>query len=59
FERFHKARGFDEWQENRSWLLGPAAAQVGKFIQSLRQYPPRMRSFDFDIEAMMNSLYTE
>jgi arylsulfatase A-like enzyme len=59
FERFHNARGFDEWQENRSWLLGPAAAQLGKFFQSLKAYPPRMRSFDIDIEAMMNSLYTD
>jgi len=57
FERFHTARGFDEWQENRSWLLGPAAAQTMAFIQSLRDYPPRQRSFDIDIEAMMNSLY--
>jgi arylsulfatase len=59
FERFHKARGFDEWQENRSWLLAPAAAQLGKFVQSLKEYPPRQRSFDIDIEAMMNSLYTD
>ncbi|MDH2134180.1 arylsulfatase [Sphingobium yanoikuyae] len=26
FERFHEARGFDEWQENRSWTLAPATA---------------------------------
>jgi len=58
FERFHDARGFDEWQENRSWLLGPAAARLGRFFQSLREYPPRQRSFDIDVETMMNSLYT-
>ena len=29
FERFHEARGFDEWQENRSWTLAPATAQSG------------------------------
>jgi len=57
FERFHEARGFDEWQENRSWLLGPAAAQTLAFIQTLRDFPPRQRSFDIDVEAMMNSLY--
>ena len=59
FERFHTARGFDEWQENRSWLLGPAAAQTMAFIQSLKEYPPRQRSFDIDLEAMMNSLYAK
>lgn len=56
FERFHRARGFDEWEENRSWLLGPVAAQVGKFVQTLRDYPPRMKSFDIDVDQVMHSL---
>jgi len=29
------------------------------FIQSLKEYPPRQRSFDIDLEAMMNSLYAK
>lgn len=40
FERFHEARGFDEWQENRSWTPGRATAQVGKFMKSLPVQPP-------------------
>ena len=48
FERFHSSRGFDEWQENRSWPLGPAGEQVGKFIKQLQDYPPRPKSFDLD-----------
>jgi arylsulfatase len=31
FERFHEARGFDEWQENRSWTLAPANKQAAAF----------------------------
>jgi arylsulfatase A-like enzyme len=58
FERFHSARGFDEWQENRSWLLAPAAAQVGKFIKSLKDYPPRQASLDFNIDEMLHQLDT-
>jgi len=53
FERFHEARGFDEWQENRSWALGAAAQQVGKFMQSLKDYPPRSKSFDINVDEMM------
>ena len=56
FERFHKSRGFDEWQENRSWTLGPAAAQAGKIIKSLQEYPPRQKSFDLDLDEMVKSL---
>ncbi len=59
FERFHEARGFDEWQENRSWLFAPAIKHIMNFMQSLKDYPPRQRSFDVDIEAMMNALYKQ
>jgi arylsulfatase A-like enzyme len=56
FERFRESRGFDEWQENRSYLLSPAMAQVQQFMASLRRYPPRMASVDFNIDQVMNSL---
>lgn len=57
FERFQHARGFDEWQENRSWLLGAVMPRFQSFVKSLRDYPPRQRSFDLDIDAVMDSLY--
>lgn len=53
FERFHEARGFDEWQENRAWTLAPANAMVAKFMKSLQEYPPRIKSLDFNIDAMV------
>ncbi|WP_201282560.1 arylsulfatase [Novosphingobium sp. TCA1] len=53
FERFHEARGFDEWQENRSWTLAPATAQINKFMKSLQEFPPRIKSLDFDLDAMV------
>ncbi|WP_313458174.1 arylsulfatase [Stenotrophomonas sp.] len=56
FERFHNARGFDEWQENRAWTLGPASAQVGKFLQTLKEFPPRQASTNFDIDRMLASM---
>ncbi len=58
-ERFEEARGFDEWQENRSWLLAPAGEQLFMLVQSLKAYPPRQKSFNIDIDDMMNSLYTQ
>ncbi|WP_208622431.1 hypothetical protein [Mycobacterium gastri] len=41
FERFHKARGFDEWQEN---------------LATLHEFPPRMRSFGLDVDELLNQL---
>jgi arylsulfatase len=52
FERFHEARGFDEWQENRSWTLAPAMGVVGRLVQSFEDYPPRGESTTFDVSAI-------
>lgn len=46
FERFHEARGFDEWQENRSWAIPYALAVVQEFVESFEGYPAREASFD-------------
>jgi len=53
FERFHEARGYDEWQENHSWTLGAATEVIAGFMKSLATYPPRMKSFDLDLDAMV------
>ncbi|NVK44534.1 MAG: arylsulfatase [Oceanospirillaceae bacterium] len=55
FERFHEARGFDEWQENRSWTLGPASEMVSRFMKSLQDYPPRAASFELNLDEMMRN----
>lgn len=56
FERFHEARGFDEWQENRSWALAPAMVVAQKFFETFKEYPPRQASMNFDAAAMMEGL---
>lgn len=56
FERFHDSRGFDQWQEDRSWALAPAMGVVQQFFASFQEFPPRQASVDFDAEAIMNDM---
>lgn len=56
FERFHEARGFDEWQENRSFALPLAMGHINEFMQSLKEYPPRMKSVNFNIDEALEML---
>ena len=49
FERFHKARGYDEWAENRSWVFGPAGRQIARFVSTFRDYPPSQQSMSVQI----------
>jgi hypothetical protein len=48
--------GFDEWQENHAWTNAPAFAEAGKLVQSLKEYPPRMASVDFNLDEAMKTL---
>jgi len=56
FERFEEARGFDEWQENRSWAIQPALAVVNRFVQSFEDYPARQASFSPSTSAIMEKM---
>ncbi|WP_240722850.1 arylsulfatase [Poseidonocella sp. HB161398] len=56
FERFHDARGFDEWQENRSWAIGPALGLVNEFVASFEEFPPRIASFSTSVEDMSRTI---
>lgn len=56
FERFIEARGYNEWLEDRAWTYAPAFGKVSQFMESLRQYPPRMKSLDFDIDEELRKL---
>jgi len=49
FERFIHARGYDEWAENRSWVLGPAGAQIAEFLQTFREFPPSQASMSVQV----------
>jgi arylsulfatase A-like enzyme len=56
FERFHEARGFDEWQENRSWAINPAIGVVQAFVESFEDFPPRQRSFSPSAAGLTDKL---
>ncbi|WOX05138.1 arylsulfatase [Microbulbifer pacificus] len=59
FERFIDARGYDEWAENRSWTLGPAAGQIQQFIQTFKEFPPVQKSMSVQVDEvskLINSL---
>ncbi|MFY8274729.1 arylsulfatase [Pseudoalteromonas sp. SSDWG2] len=58
FERFTEARGYDEWAENRSWILGPAGIQIGKFVETFKAFPPTQKSMSLqvdDVSKFINS----
>jgi len=58
FERLIEARGYDEWAENRSWILGQAGKGIGMFVETFKEYPPSQESMSVQVSGvseMINS----
>ncbi len=49
FERFVEARGYDEWAENHSWIIGQVGSVLGPFIASFKDYPPSQEGLSIQV----------
>ena len=45
-----------DWLIDRAYLLVPAQAYVGKFLETFREYPPRMKAASFSLDQVMKKL---
>jgi arylsulfatase len=57
FERAHEeGMGYKKWRFEHTFLMGPAQAYAGKWLQSFKDFPPRQKPGSFNLEAVMDSL---
>jgi arylsulfatase len=57
FERaIHEGMGYQEWRFDRTFLLGPAQAYVGDWLQSFVEFPPRQKPGSFNLSEAMAKL---
>jgi arylsulfatase A-like enzyme len=58
FERaeHENAMGFQRWWIERMFLIAPAAAYVGQWLQSFREFPPRQKPGSFNLERVMETV---
>ena len=45
-----------DWLFQRIYLLVPAQAYVGKFLETFKEYPPRQKADTFNLDAVMKKL---
>jgi arylsulfatase A-like enzyme len=59
FERVdHESFGYDKWRFERLFLITPAAAYVGQFLATFKEFPPRQKPGSFNLDRVMESLQT-
>ena len=57
FERADLESGaYETWRFERIFVLAPAAAYVGKFISTFKEYPPRQKPGSFNLDRVFDSL---
>ena len=57
FERAdHEAIDYGRWRVDRAFALVPAAAYVGQWLQSFKEFPPRQKPARFSINQVMEKL---
>ena len=45
-----------DWVIDRIFLLVPAQVYVGKFLETFKEYPPRMKAASFSLQKVMKKL---
>ena len=52
----HEAIGYPKWRLDRAYVLVPAQAYVGKWLASLKEFPPRQEPGSFSLSQVMAKL---
>ncbi|UCG80027.1 MAG: hypothetical protein JSV60_08655, partial [Desulfobacterales bacterium] len=47
-----------DWLIDRAFLLVPAQAYVGQFLETFKEYPPRQKAASFTLDQVMEKLET-
>ncbi|HRK95866.1 MAG TPA: arylsulfatase [Rhodospirillales bacterium] len=47
---------YHDWQIERAFLLVPAQAYVGRFLETFREFPPRQKAASFSLDQVMEKL---
>ncbi len=57
FERAdHEGIGYTRWRIDRTFVLVPAQAYVGQWLQTFREFPPRQKPGSFSLGDAMDKI---
>ena len=57
FERAeHESIGYHRWWVDHMFMFAPAAAYVGQWLQSFRDFPPRQKPGSFNLDHVMEAI---
>ena len=52
----HESVDYPRWRLERTYLMGPAQAYVGQFLETFKDYPPRQKPGSFTIDRALEAM---
>ena len=60
FERAeYESIGYNQWWAERMFVIAPAGAYVGKWLESFREFPPRQKPGSFNLDRVMEAVMSQ
>ena len=60
FERAeYESIGYSQWWIEHMFVIAPAAAYVGQWLQSFREFPPRQKPGSFNLDRVMEAVTSQ
>ena len=56
FERGPESFEYGKWMADRAFLIVPAQAIVGQWLQSFKEFPVRQKPASFNLDSVMRSM---
>jgi len=54
--RHEEAMGYQRWYVDHMFAIAPAAAYVGRWLQSFKEFPPRQKPGSFNLDRVMEAV---
>ena len=48
--------GYDYWAADHMFVFAPAAAYIGQWMQSFKEFPPRQKPGSFNLDRVMEAV---
>jgi arylsulfatase len=48
--------GYQRWYLDRMFMIAPAGAYIGKWLQSFKEFPPRQKPGSFNLDRVMEAV---
>jgi arylsulfatase len=56
FERAEESEDYARWRVDNLWVMVPAQAIVGQFLQTFKAYPPRAKPGNFNLDQVLQKM---